>query len=157
MTLNGKGVVGPLRFSKFPLCDHGVHAKIVQTPLLRRDKWLISNPIYPLSFIATKLWKIFVGVKIWTSMRGIFGWLSIWRVKDMVAWPQSFRQSWPRMKHGTGLTMRSNRSLKTLPILRMKFRNVVCLYYIMYTINACRRRFFLLNGGYFEFFPSNDW
>ena len=25
-----KGVVGPLRFSKFPLSDHGIHAKIVQ-------------------------------------------------------------------------------------------------------------------------------
>ena len=31
MTLNGRGVVivGPLRFIKFPLTDHGVHAKIV--------------------------------------------------------------------------------------------------------------------------------
>ena len=28
----GSGVMGPLRFSKFPLSDHGVHAKIVQTP-----------------------------------------------------------------------------------------------------------------------------
>ena len=32
MTLSGKGVVGPLSFSKFPLSDHGVHTKIVQTP-----------------------------------------------------------------------------------------------------------------------------
>ena len=29
-----EGVVGPLRFSKFPLSDHGVHTKIVQTPRL---------------------------------------------------------------------------------------------------------------------------
>ena len=32
MTPSGRGVVGPLRFSKFPLSDHGVHAKIVQPP-----------------------------------------------------------------------------------------------------------------------------
>ena len=32
MTLSGKGVVGPLRFSKFPLSDHGVHLKVLQTP-----------------------------------------------------------------------------------------------------------------------------
>ena len=28
-----EGVVGHLKFFKFPLSDHGVHAKIVQTPL----------------------------------------------------------------------------------------------------------------------------
>ena len=28
----GWGVVGPLRFSKFPFSDHGVHTKIVQPP-----------------------------------------------------------------------------------------------------------------------------
>ena len=32
-----KGVVGPLRVSKFPLSDHGVHAKIVQTPPYMED------------------------------------------------------------------------------------------------------------------------
>ena len=32
MTLSGRGWVGPHRFSKFPLSDHGVLAKIVQTP-----------------------------------------------------------------------------------------------------------------------------
>ena len=32
MTLSRRGVVGPLRFSKIPLSDHGVHTKIVQTP-----------------------------------------------------------------------------------------------------------------------------
>ena len=27
------GGVGPLKFSKFPLCDHGVHSTVLQTPL----------------------------------------------------------------------------------------------------------------------------
>ena len=31
MTLSGGGVVGPLKFSKIPLSDHGVHLKV---PLL---------------------------------------------------------------------------------------------------------------------------
>ena len=33
MRLSGVGVVGPLKFSKIPLNDHGVHLKGLQTPI----------------------------------------------------------------------------------------------------------------------------
>ena len=43
-----EGVVGPLRFSKFPLSDHGVHTKIAQTsPAIRNNKNSENRPRTP--------------------------------------------------------------------------------------------------------------
>ena len=43
MTVSGLGVVGPLKFFKIPLSDHGVHLKSPQIELLPKFSYELST------------------------------------------------------------------------------------------------------------------